>query len=104
MTVHHNTDHSNAYCHCPIGRDHGNLPIAFRENTLRRILAGFAFDLVSDKGYTLIRPGALRHTPAIRRVLIAAGFTVDFHGNHVPGVGIRLHSNQFRHLEARGRA
>jgi hypothetical protein len=69
MTTHRNSDRSNAYCHCRIGTDHGNMPQAERETVLRLLLRGQDVTFVSDRRGTLVVPADRTHTARMRNVL-----------------------------------
>lgn len=70
---HKNTDYGNTTCFCPIGKDHGNLPMEQRETVLRAILRHCDVELLRVGHDNLVRPSTPEHTPRVKAVLQSFG-------------------------------
>ena len=69
--THNNTDRSNAFCHCAIGVNHGNLPLPIRAAVIDHLLTGHAgrYTLEDVHDDLMVRIPNVSDTPAIYRAL-----------------------------------
>lgn len=84
--AHHNTDRSNAYCYCPIGRDHGNLPADERHQIVTAMLRNHDVIIETDRGGTRITKTAtspMGWGARARRTLESYGINAGMPGGEV---------------------